>query len=250
MQDEKTFENSILIGLGVNKISDRVLPLLLLANRLSSIDKLEEDKMLLLRESLIKDILSISSELTNLELYSENDIVRLRYCLSVFIDESLLRNEIFMNSFWANNTITIRLFDENLGGEKFFGIMQGWLENPSKNRDFLEVIYACLILGYRGKYAGLEDEKEKISFLCSNIANALATSSENKDDDIFKKAYENVSKDKKSGLNFSKINSYLALFGLIVVIGVFLYSHYELNKHIIKTDSTLTNTINSFTKEN
>ncbi|MEH1009844.1 DotU family type IV/VI secretion system protein [Campylobacter concisus] len=71
-----------------------------------------------LREKLINDILSTTSKISNLGIYEEDDIIRLRYCLCVFIDESLLKNEIFMNSFWANNTLTTRFFNENLGGNK------------------------------------------------------------------------------------------------------------------------------------
>jgi len=126
-----------LLGLGTNLALDHVLPLLLLANRVSKLQNFSQSEMANLREKLINDILSTTSKISNLSIYEEDDIIRLRYCLCVFIDESLLKNEIFMNSFWANNTLTTRFFNENLGGNKFFGIMDKWFENVGKNKDFL-----------------------------------------------------------------------------------------------------------------
>ena len=235
-----------LLGLGTNLALDHVLPLLLLANRVSKLQNFSQSEMANLREKLINDILSTTSKISNLGIYEEDDIIRLRYCLCVFIDESLLKNEIFMNSFWANNTLTTRFFNENLGGNKFFGIMDKWFENVGKNKDFLEFIYACLVLGYKGKYETQEDCNEKISYLCENIAAAVSPLIK-ADENVFEKSY--LKQTKKSFLeifSLKRLKFYFILLAIAMSAAAFLYSTYSMDQNNIRNDSVLNNKIENF----
>ncbi|OUT11030.1 glutamyl-tRNA amidotransferase [Campylobacter concisus] len=235
-----------LLGLGTNLALDHVLPLLLLANRVSKLQNFSQSEMANLREKLINDILSTTSKISNLGIYEEDDIIRLRYCLCVFIDESLLKNEIFMNSFWANNTLTTRFFNENLGGNKFFGIMDKWFENVGKNKDFLEFIYACLVLGYKGKYETQEDCNEKISYLCENIAAAVSPLIK-ADENVFEKSY--LKQTKKSFLevfSLKRLKFYFILLAIAMIVAAFLYSTYSMDQNNIRNDSVLNNKIENF----
>ena len=235
-----------LLGLGTNLALDHVLPLLLLANRVSKLQNFSQSEMANLREKLINDILSTTSKISNLGIYEEDDIIRLRYCLCVFIDESLLKNEIFMNSFWANNTLTTRFFNENLGGNKFFGIMDKWFENVGKNKDFLEFIYACLVLGYKGKYETQEDCNEKISYLCENIAAAVSPLIK-ADENVFEKSY--LKQTKKSFLevfSLKRLKFHFILLAIAMIAATFLYSTYSMDQNNIRNDSVLNNKIENF----
>ncbi|WP_103583861.1 type IVB secretion system protein IcmH/DotU [Campylobacter concisus] len=235
-----------LLGLGTNLALDHVLPLLLLANRVSKLQNFSQSEMANLREKLINDILSTTSKISNLGIYKEDDIIRLRYCLCVFIDESLLKNEIFMNSFWANNTLTTRFFNENLGGNKFFGIMDKWFENVGKNKDFLEFIYACLVLGYKGKYETQEDCNEKISYLCENIAAAVSPLIK-ADENVFEKSY--LKQTKKSFLevfSLKRLKFYFILLAIAMIAAAFLYSTYSMDQNNIRNNSVLNNKIENF----
>ena len=235
-----------LLGLGTNLALDHVLPLLLLANRVSKLQNFSQSEMANLREKLINDILSTTSKISNLGIYEVDDIIRLRYCLCVFIDESLLKNEIFMNSFWANNTLTTRFFNENLGGNKFFGIMDKWFENVGKNKDFLEFIYACLVLGYKGKYETQEDCNEKISYLCENIAAAVSPLIK-ADENVFEKSY--LKQTKKSFLevfSLKRLKFYFILLAIAMIAAAFLYSTYSMDQNNIRNDSILNNKIENF----
>ena len=235
-----------LLGLGTNLALDHVLPLLLLANRVSKLQNFSQSEMANLREKLINDILSTTSKISNLGIYEEDDIIRLRYCLCVFIDESLLKNEIFMNSFWANNKLTTIFFNENLGGNKFFGIMDKWFENVGKNKDFLEFIYACLVLGYKGKYETQEDCNEKISYLCENIAAAVSPLIK-ADENVFEKSY--LKQTKKSFLevfSLKRLKFYFILLAIAMIAAAFLYSTYSMDQNNIRNDSVLNNKIENF----
>ena len=235
-----------LLGLGTNLALDHVLPLLLLVNRVSKLQNFSQSEMANLREKLINDILSTTSKISKLGIYEDDDIIRLRYCLCVFIDESLLKNEIFMNSFWANNTLTTRFFNENLGGNKFFGIMDKWFENVGKNKDFLEFIYACLVLGYKGKYETQEDCNEKISYLCENIAAAVSPLIK-ADENVFEKSY--LKQTKKSFLevfSLKRLKFYFILLAIAMIAAAFLYSTYSMDQNNIRNDSILNNKIENF----
>lgn len=235
-----------LLGLGANPALDHVLPLLLLANRVSKLQNFSQSEMQNLREKLINDILSATSKISNLGIYEEDDIIRLRYCLCVFIDESLLKNEIFMNSFWANNTLTTRFFNENLGGNKFFGIMDKWFENVGKNKDFLEFIYACLVLGYKGKYEAQEDCNEKISYLCENIASAVSPLIK-ADENVFEKSYLKTKKRSFFEIfSLRHLKFYFILIALAAIAAAFLYSTYSMDQNNVKNDSVLNNKIENF----
>lgn len=96
--------SSDLSGLKNNKVVDYCLELLLLSFRLSKVTLLDTSTIESLREKIVNDILTWSSKLSVLKEYDEKDIIRLRYCLCVFIDEMLMKNELFINSSWANNT--------------------------------------------------------------------------------------------------------------------------------------------------
>lgn len=238
---------SKLEGLKNNKIVDYSLELLLLSFRLSKITSLETSNVEHLKEMLINNILDASAKLSASKEYDEKDIIKFKYCLCVFIDESLMKNEFFI-SFWANNTLTVRLFDETLGGTNFFDIALSWLNNPAKNKDFLEFVYACLILGYRGKYNDLKDGKERIIHLCDNIASSLAPLYSTEEELAFNKAYKILPKEKFwqkfLRLYFKKS---IVVIPLFFIIGVFVYAVFNLETNNIKIDNNLSMLIKKLT---
>ncbi|MCW1360954.1 type IVB secretion system protein IcmH/DotU [Campylobacter sp. US33a] len=243
--------NSKLEGLKNNKIIDYSLELLLLSYRLSKITSLETHFVANLRETLINSILAISAKLSACKEYEEKDIIKFRYCLCVFIDESLMKNENFID-FWANNTLTVRLFDETLGGNNFYDIALSWLNNPAKNKDFLEFIYTCLILGYKGKYSDNKDCEERIIHLCNNIATSLASLYTLEEQLAFNKAYE-ISFKENAWQKFMRLyfNKLIIILPLIFILTIFSYSIFNLetnNKRIENNVSKLVQQLKSVDK--
>lgn len=223
-------------GLKNNKVVDYCLELLLLSSRLSKVTILDMSIIESLKEKLINDILIWSSKLSALKEYDEKDIIKLRYCLCVFIDEMLMKNELFINSSWVNNTLTVRLFDETLGGDNFYDIALSWINNPAKNKDFLEFIYACLVLGYKGKYSNNKDVEERILHICNNIASSLTPLYDINEELAFTKAYDGIIKEnlwqKFQRVYLKKI--FIAL-PLCIILGIFAYAIFDLevnNKRI------------------
>ncbi|WP_297814129.1 type IVB secretion system protein IcmH/DotU [uncultured Helicobacter sp.] len=237
-------------GLLSNKVLDHSLELLLLSSRLSKIDTLETSKIEAIKEKMINDILAISSKLSTYKEYEEKDIVKLRYCLCVFMDEIIMKNELFMNSSWAHSTLTVRLFDETLGGDNFYDIALSWLNNPAKNKNFLEFVYACLVLGYKGKYSSSKDVNERISLLCENIASAI-TPLLNTDENIaFSKACDIDSKE-TLGSKFQRLylKKILILLPLLIIVLIFSYLLLDLETNNIRVENKIEKMIEDFTNK-
>ena len=72
------------------------------------------------------------------------------FCIA--LDEAAISSPIGTNSGWTNRTLVADLFGFRDGGAKFYEITEKALLQPRVLRDFLEVIYLMLKMGYRGKY--------------------------------------------------------------------------------------------------
>ncbi|TKX30613.1 type IVB secretion system protein IcmH/DotU [Campylobacter aviculae] len=230
-------------GLKNNRIVDYSLELLLLSYRLSKVTSMDTSALDKLKEMLVNNILAISAKLSACREYEEKDIIKFRYCLCVFMDESLMKNELFIE-FWAKNTLTVRLFDETLGGDNFYDIALSWLNNPAKNKDFLEFIYACLILGYKGKYSEAKDREERIVYICNNIATSLASLYDIEEDLAFKKAYR-VNVEESTWQKFLRLYSkkLIIILPLLIIFGIYSYTAFNLETNNIRIDNNLSKII-------
>ena len=51
-----------------------------------------------LGETLINKSLDTTAKLSTCQEYDEKEIIKFKHCLCVFMDESLMKNELFINS--------------------------------------------------------------------------------------------------------------------------------------------------------
>ncbi|MCE3047615.1 type IVB secretion system protein IcmH/DotU [Helicobacter kayseriensis] len=236
-------------GLNNNPALDHSLQLLVLGQRLSKISYLDEEKISQIREQMANEIVSLTTTLATLKIYDEIDIARLKFCLCVFLDGLLMQNEVFLQSSYVNNTLTLRYFKELSDGKKFFSIMDKWLENPLKNKDMLEVIYACLLLGYKGHFAVDKKHEEQIAFLCENIASSITPTLNTNDMVAFEYAYRNQENQtfwQKYLSVFTKI--LLFVVPVVSILCIYLFEFITIQKDIFQTSSTLKSQIDSYKK--
>ena len=238
-------------GMQNNKILDLSLPLLLFATRLSKIHALDDEVIVEIRDTFANQVLAISGSLSAMHCHDEKDLIKFRYCLCVFIDEMLLRNESIMNSDFTNHTLTNRLFNEMLGGDKFYGIAGQYLLNPSKYKDMLEFIYACLILGYKGKYTVDKQGDEKINHLCNDIAAAITPALDSNEDIAFNVAHKNIVRNNVLEL-FKKryLKPFLLIVVMCTVVVSFFFSMLKIESNNTITKNTLMQNIKKFKQEN
>ena len=86
-----------------------------------------------------------------------------RHALCALLDESAARTP--WGAGWAQTGLVRILLDGDVSGAKFFDDLERALEAPLANGDLLEFFYACLALGYEGKYRDAEGGRESLEAL-------------------------------------------------------------------------------------
>lgn len=82
---------------------------------------------------------------------------------AIALDEFILVSDWGEDSGWENRTLVADLFGFRDGGDRFYQIADRALMQPRALREFLEIVYIFLKLGYRGKYTrGSEHERDRL----------------------------------------------------------------------------------------
>jgi len=88
--------------------------------------------------------------------YAPDDVNMAGYAVVALLDESILNlgSPVFQS--WAGHPFHLELWRENVAGESFFKYLQVLMgrRDSLELADTLEVYYLCILLGYRGRYAG------------------------------------------------------------------------------------------------
>ncbi|MEL0634469.1 type VI secretion system protein TssL, long form [Pseudoalteromonas carrageenovora] len=116
-----------------------------------SINKsLEAPNIAALKHRCVEAIKRFEVEVRSQSL-SKDVIKNTRYCLCAILDESVL-NSKWSSMEWADESLLSTFHKETFGGEYFYTLLEGALAHPEKNKQFLELQYHCLNLGFKGKY--------------------------------------------------------------------------------------------------
>lgn len=116
-----------------------------------------------LRESLSEGVREFERAAQRADVSREATIAA-RYILCTFLDETAASTP-WGSDEWAHDSLLVRFHNESWGGEKVFALLSKLAENPSKNRELLELIYACLALGFEGRYRVLDNGRAQLDEL-------------------------------------------------------------------------------------
>ena len=86
--------------------------------------------------------------------YSSSEVREALYALVVFIDETILNSGLAAFSDWARQPLQEELWQDHMGGERFFETLDEMLRRPESQAltETLEVYELCLLLGFHGRY--------------------------------------------------------------------------------------------------
>jgi len=73
------------------------------------------------------------------------------YAVVALADELALSRSEQLRQFWADNSLQLHYFHENVAGEAFFTRLQGLRRDP-RRREVLRVYYLVLLFGFQGRY--------------------------------------------------------------------------------------------------
>jgi type VI secretion system protein ImpK len=94
-----------------------------------------------------------------------------QYAFCALMDEIALAPRFPLHSEWARNPLQLRLFGDQLAGNRFFDRLEVLRRNPAANIEALEVFYTCLLLGFHGKY--LFEGMEKLGWLIESVGREI-----------------------------------------------------------------------------
>lgn len=125
-----------------------------------------------LRDSLVQGIKAFESRARTAGIAAEK-ILAARYALCTLLDEIAASTPWGGSGLWAKQSLLVIFHNEAWGGEKFFQLLAKLAENPSANRDLLELLYVCLALGLEGRYRVLDNGRTQLETLRERLAQLL-----------------------------------------------------------------------------
>ena len=122
-----------------------------------------------LRESIAADLRAFEAQCRARGMAAER-ILAARYVLCTVLDEAAAGTPWGGGGQWGRHSLLAMFHNETGGGEKVFQLMAKLAQEPSANRDLLELIYAALSVGFEGRYrveqggaAQLEAVRERLA---------------------------------------------------------------------------------------
>jgi len=100
-------------------------------------------------------------------------IIGTRYCLCSVLDEAAAQTPWGTRGVWSGNGLLVTFHNESWGGEKVFQLLSRVSQNPVQHLPLLEVIHYCLLLGYEGRYRGIEQGRIQRDALRSRLAQLI-----------------------------------------------------------------------------
>jgi type VI secretion system protein ImpK len=108
--------------------------------------------------------------------YTSSHVDGARFALVALIDEGILSSRWQGRTSWIANPLQKELFKLNVAGEKFYTDLDLLRQNREENRPVLEVFYACLVMGFEGRFKLLG--RDKLEALIKALASDLMHGSE------------------------------------------------------------------------
>jgi type VI secretion system protein ImpK len=135
---------------GLEPLAAAAGPLLLLAGRLRHTTDAADTAGL--RRQLVADVRQFEERARVAGVPAEQ-VAAARYALCATLDEAILSTPWGARGDWGTQPLLSIFHRETWGGEKFFQLVERTKSDPRQYAGLLEVLYACLSLGFAGKYA-------------------------------------------------------------------------------------------------
>ena len=149
------------------------------------------------------------------------------YALATVLDETIASTPWGSSGTWAKQTLLVSFHNETWGGEKFFQLLARLAENLPANRDLLELLYACLALGFEGRYRIVDNGRSQLEAVRQRLAELLR-----KDAGEYERAlsphWQGSAAPKATGWSTAPLWIGLAV-GAVLLLGGYLWARYLLS---------------------
>jgi len=157
---------------GQNPLLHAAVPLLVLAGRLRS--QVAQADIANLRAQAVNEMRTFEDRVRVAGVPSE-DAIAARYALCTVIDEAVLNTPWGAQSDWAGQSLLVTFHRESGGGDKFFRILERVIGEPARYVALLELLHACLALGFEGRYRLDEQGPARLAEVRQNLYRVIQT---------------------------------------------------------------------------
>jgi type VI secretion system protein ImpK len=157
---------------GQNPLLHAAVPLLVLAGRLRS--QGTQTDIANLRAQAVNEMRAFEDRLRVAGIPAE-DAMAARYALCTVIDEAVLNTPWGAQSDWAGQSLLVTFHRESGGGDKFFRVLERVIGEPSRYVALLELLHACLALGFEGRYRLDEHGPARLAEVRQNLYRVIQT---------------------------------------------------------------------------
>lgn len=155
---------------GLNPLVALANPLLALVPQIRSTTRLADPSAL--RESIAQGLREFEAQARARSVAPER-VTAARYVLCTLLDEVAASMPWGASGQWGRHSLLAMFHNETGGGEKVFQLMAKLAENPSANRDLLELIYAALCLGFEGRYRVVDGGRAQLEAVRERLAQII-----------------------------------------------------------------------------
>jgi type VI secretion system peptidoglycan-associated protein len=74
---------------------------------------------------------------------------------------------------WARRSLVVQFFRENIGGDRFWQLVEDLLARPAQNSELIELFHSCLAAGFEGRFRVMPDGKRRLHEIMSRLYGAL-----------------------------------------------------------------------------
>ena len=157
---------------GQNPLLHAAVPLLVLAGRLRS--QGTQTDIANLRTQAVNEMRAFEDRLRIAGVPAE-DAMAARYALCTVIDEAVLNTPWGAQSDWAGQSLLVTFHRESGGGDKFFRVLERVIGEPARYVALLELLHACLALGFEGRYRLDEHGPARLAEVRQNLYRVIQT---------------------------------------------------------------------------
>jgi type VI secretion system protein ImpK len=221
-------------GLAVNPLLQAAVPLLVLAGRLrGQIAQADVDS---LRNQAIQEIRTFEERARRAEIPAE-DVLAARYALCTVIDEAVLNTPWGAQSGWGTQSLLVTFHREGSGGEKFFQILDRVSGEPQRYLALLELLYACLAVGFEGKYRLDERGPARLAEIRQGLYRRIEGLRETSESELSPR-WKGVEDRRNAVMRFVPL-WVVAVACVAVLAGAFIYYNSRLNERAEPLNATL-----------
>lgn len=180
------------------------------------------------QKQIIYDIQIYENKALNYQCSRQNIILG-RYSLCTALDEAIMKTPWGSESHWSNYSLLSQFHNETWGGERFFLLLEKAVEQPEEHKDYIELAYLILHMGFQGRYYD-QDEKCLIK-IKQNLQGLISLSNSEKLKKKFNHSFQSqISHENLNGLFFEnkvKCSFFLLLLLYLVIINLLTWTHSE-----------------------